>query len=175
MEPCSSCSASLAPCLPASPQSATRSSAGRRTRRLLTFNYSVYARAWDYRQVTIYGKLRERRMSQSLETRLAMRQRWGTLSATVELESFVPDVKKNHVSAWGDVSLNLFRGFSVNVGSNIGLVRDQISLPAEEATNEEVLVNQRQLATSYRYFVFFGVSYTFGSIFSPIVNPRFGG
>ena len=145
------------------------------TRRLLTFNYSVYARAWDYRQVTIYGKLRERRMSQSLETRLAMRQRWGTLSATVELESFVPDVKKNHVSAWGDVSLNLFRGFSVNVGSNIGLVRDQISLPAEEATNEEVLVNQRQLATSYRYFVFFGVSYTFGSIFSPIVNPRFGG
>jgi hypothetical protein len=37
-----------------------------------------------------------------------------------------------------------------------------------------VLVNQRQLATSYRYYVFFGVSYTFGSIFSPIVNPRFG-
>jgi hypothetical protein len=53
-------------------------------------------------------------------------------------------------------------------------VRDQISLPALEATSEEVLVNQRQLATSYRYFYFFGVSYTFGSIFSPIVNPRFG-
>ena len=145
------------------------------TRRLLTVNYSVYARAWDYRQVTIYGKLHERRMSQALETRLSMRQRWGTMSATVELESFVPDVKKNHVSAWGDVSLNLFRGLSMNVGSNISLVRDQIALPAEEATSEEVLVNQRQLATSYRYFVFFGVSYTFGSIFSPIVNPRFGG
>jgi hypothetical protein len=50
-----------------------------------------------------------------------------------------------------------------------------ITLPREEATSEEVLVNRRQLATSYRYFAFFGVSYTFGSIFSPIVNPRFGG
>ena len=54
-------------------------------------------------------------------------------------------------------------------------MRDQISLPAEEATSEEVLVNQRQLATSYRYFLYFGVGYSFGSIFSPIVNPRFGG
>ena len=104
-----------------------------------------------------------------------MRQRWGTLSATVELESFVPDVKKYHVSAWGDVSLNLFRGLALNLFTSMESVRDQISLPASEATNEEVLVNQRQLATSYRYFMFFGVSYTFGSIFSPIVNPRFGG
>jgi hypothetical protein len=54
-------------------------------------------------------------------------------------------------------------------------IRDQIGLRREEATSEEGLVNQRQLATSYRYFIFFGVSYTFGSIFSPIVNPRFGG
>jgi len=104
-----------------------------------------------------------------------MRQRWGTLGASVEVQSFVPDVAKNHVSAFGDVSLNLLRGLSLNLGSNFEWVRDQISLPAEQATSEEVLVNQRQLATSYRYYVFFGVSYTFGSIFSPIVNPRFGG
>ena len=73
------------------------------------------------------------------------------------------------------MSLNLFRGLSLSLYSNLESVRDQISLPALEATNEEVLVNQRQLATSYRYSMFFGVSYTFGSIFSPIVNPRFGG
>ena len=145
------------------------------TRRLLTFNYSVNARIWDYREVTIFGKLHETRLSQSLETTMSIRQRWGTLGSTVEVASFIPDVSQNHVSAWGDVSLNLFRGLSLSLNANIESIRDQISLPAEEATSEEVLVNQRQLATSYRYFLFFGVSYSFGSIFSPIVNPRFGG
>ena len=144
------------------------------TRRILTFNYSLPLRIWDYREVTIYDKLHETRLSQSLETSMSMRQRWGTLGGSVEIASFVPDFGKNHVSAYGDVSLNLFRGLSLNLSSNIESVRDQISLPALEATSEEVLVNQRQLATSYRYFLFFGVSYSFGSIFSPIVNPRFG-
>ena len=145
------------------------------TRRILAVNYSVRQRVWNYREVTIYGKLREARMSQVLDTNLSMRQRWGTLSGSVEIQSFVPDFAKNHQSAYGEVSLNLLRGLSLNLGSNFEWVRDQISLPAEEVTAEEVLVNQRQRATSYRYYVYFGVSYTFGSIFSPIVNPRFGG
>ena len=145
------------------------------TRRILTFNYSVRGRIWDYREVTIFDKLHESRLSQSLETQMSIRQRWGTLGASVDLSSFIPDVKKNHFSAYGNASLNLLKGLSFNVDVNYELVRDQISLPALEATSEEVLVNQRQLATSYGYFVFFGVSYSFGSIFSPIVNPRFGG
>jgi hypothetical protein len=33
----------------------------------------------------------------------------------------------------------------------------------------------RQLATSYTYFINLGLSYSFGSIFNNIVNPRFGG
>ena len=91
------------------------------------------------------------------------------------MASFIPDFKKNHVSMFGNVSLNLFRGLSLNLNTNIDSLRDQITLPLEEATSEEVLVNQRQLSTSYRYVLFFGVGYTFGSIFSPIVNPRVGG
>jgi len=44
-----------------------------------------------------------------------------------------------------------------------------------EATDQEILVRQRQLATSYRYGVSVGLSYTFGSIFNNVVNPRFEG
>jgi len=145
------------------------------TRRILTFNYSIQQRIWDYREVTIFNKLHETRIQQSFETTISMRQRWGTLGATAELASFVPDVKKNHFNTYGDVSLNLLKGLSLSLSAQYESVRDQISLPAVEATSEEVLVNQRQLATSYNYFLFFGVSYSFGSIFSPIVNPRFGG
>ena len=44
-----------------------------------------------------------------------------------------------------------------------------------EATTEEILVRQRQLASGYNYYMSFSVSYSFGSIFNNIVNPRFGG
>jgi hypothetical protein len=72
------------------------------------------------------------------------------------------------------VELRLKKGLSLNVGGGGSWIRDQIYLPAGDATTEEILVRQRQLATSYSYSVYFGVSYTFGSIFNNVVNPRFG-
>ena len=48
-------------------------------------------------------------------------------------------------------------------------------LPKEGATEEEILLHQRQLATQYDYFASVGLRYTFGSIYSNVVNPRFGG
>ena len=36
-----------------------------------------------------------------------------------------------------------------------------------------VIARQQALATNFRYFLNFGVSYTFGSIFNTVVNPRF--
>ena len=52
------------------------------------------------------------------------------------------------------------------------MVRNQIQLAAGELTEEEILTQQRELATNYRYFASFGLSYRFGSIFSDVVNPR---
>ena len=57
---------------------------------------------------------------------------------------------------------------------NASRIRDQLSLPARGATDEEVLLRLRQLQSGYEYNVGVGVTYTFGSIFSSIVNPRFG-
>ena len=51
-------------------------------------------------------------------------------------------------------------------------IRDQLYLPRGVASNEEVLVRQRQLATSYSYQVYASISYSFGSIFNNVVNPR---
>ncbi|HET7604058.1 MAG TPA: hypothetical protein VFK36_13630, partial [Gemmatimonadales bacterium] len=53
-------------------------------------------------------------------------------------------------------------------------VRDQLYLPAAGLTPEEILLQQQELATDYRYFISAGFSYSFGSIFNNVVNPRFG-
>jgi hypothetical protein len=48
-------------------------------------------------------------------------------------------------------------------------------LEAGDATEEEVLLRQRELESGFEYNFRVGFSYTFGSIFSNVVNPRFGG
>jgi hypothetical protein len=61
------------------------------------------------------------------------------------------------------------------VWGSVQRTRDQLYLPREGATPEEILVRQQQLATGYRYSMSFNISYQFGSIFNNVVNPRFGG
>ena len=53
-------------------------------------------------------------------------------------------------------------------------MRDQLSLPLRGATEEEVLLRLRRLQSGYEYGFGVSLTYTFGSIFSSIVNPRFG-
>jgi hypothetical protein len=72
------------------------------------------------------------------------------------------------------VSLRILRGLSVNAEVGASRIRDQLSLPARGATPEEVLLRLRELSSGYEFQFAFGITYTFGSIFSSIVNPRFG-
>jgi hypothetical protein len=53
------------------------------------------------------------------------------------------------------------------------LVHDQIYLPGEGATGEEVLSRTRQLQSSYNFETFFGLNYRFGTKLNNFVNPRF--
>jgi hypothetical protein len=71
--------------------------------------------------------------------------------------------------------VRLFKGFSFDFFGDYTRIRDLIGLEKGDATTEDVLLRIRQFATGYSYFVNFGISYSFGSIFNSVVNPRFGG
>ena len=144
------------------------------TRRLLTIRYEAGVRHNDYVERTVYGKDSEAIGAHAVNGYLSLRQRWGTVSSGVEAASFIPEMSKNHVTGWGNLNLNLVKGLGLNFYTELTSLRDQVSLASGGASNEEVLVRQTQLATRYRYYFNFGVTYTFGSIYSPIVNPRFG-
>ncbi len=145
------------------------------TRRMLTLQYTVGLDSHNYREETIYGKLTERLFDHKLTTALSLRQPWGTASASVDLSQYLNDPRKYGISAFGATNIRLFKGFSFNIFTDVSRTRNQIYLPRGAASTEEILVRQRQLATGYQYFVNFGISYSFGSIFNNIVNPRFGG
>jgi len=145
------------------------------TRRRLTFKYTVGVNSFGYREETIFGKLSERKLDQTLDVSLSLRQPWGSSGAGVQASHYLDNVRQNRLTAFGFADVRLFKGFTFNVFADIGRIRDQLYLPKGGATPEEILVRQTQLATSYRYSINFGISYSFGSIFNNIVNPRFTG
>ena len=75
---------------------------------------------------------------------------------------------------FGGANLRVVKGLSFNLFGSYSRVRDQLSLAKGSVSEEDLLLRLRQLKTDYRYFVFTGLSYTFGSIFNNVVNPRFG-
>ena len=145
------------------------------TRRMFTMQYTVGGSYNDYTEVTIYDKTEEALLDHKLGTSLSMRQPWGSVFGSVDFTQYLTDPDKYRLSAFGEASVRLFKGFSFSVFGEASRTRDQINLRRGEATTEEILVRQRQLASGYNYYMNFSVNYSFGSIFNNIVNPRFGG
>lgn len=145
------------------------------TRRQLTARYSVGPAWYDYSELTVFERTQEARVQQMLQVGVVARQPWGSIDVGAAAGSFLDDFAQNRLQVGGGVELNLFRGFSLDLNGSYDRLRDQIYLAAGEATEEDLLLRRRQLATGFQYFASVGLSYTFGSKASPVVNPRFGG
>ena len=145
------------------------------SRRAFTLQALLDVRHWDYTEQTIYFKTTETRVAPSLTASLNQIQPWGRTTLSLTGSQYLHDAHLYQLNLNAAISVRLFQGFSVNGSGFYGLVRDQLFLPAGGATTEDVLLRQRQLETSFNYFVVFGFSYRFGSIFNNVVNPRFGG
>jgi hypothetical protein len=145
------------------------------TRRSLIVQYSAGVTSQAYREETIFGQTEELRATHALTTSYSTRQTWGDMNVSVNGSQFLHNRDLYNLVFFTGTNLNLFRGFRLNVFGNYSLVRDQLSLPRRDATEEEVLLRQRQVATDYRYYLSVGISYRFGSAVQNVVNPRFGG
>lgn len=148
---------------------------GESTRRRLTLQYAAGVRILEYDQVSVFGYAAETRWDHSFEAALDLKRPWGTINASVDGAQYFYDPQKYRLNIDNEFDIRLFRGLSLNLTSAAAVIRDQIYLPAGEATSEEILVRKRQLETGYRYQLSIGLSYTFGSIFNNVVNRRFGG
>jgi hypothetical protein len=142
------------------------------TRRQLTASYAVAYNDFRYLERTIFGVLEERRPSHVLTLATNVRQKWGSVDLTARGSQYLHDLERTELSIGGSVRLQLVKGLSLTLDGRYSRVRDQLYLPGAQLSNEEILVRQRALATGYQYFTFVGVSYTFGSIYNTIVNPR---
>ncbi len=127
----------------------------------------------NYFEETIYFKTKENLFQQTLQIAVNFVQPWGTINSSVSGNSFLHDFKKYSITTRFMLSIKLIKGLSLEFSGTYSKINDQISLPKRGATKEEVLLRQRELETQYRFWGSIGFSYTFGSIYNNIVNPRF--
>ncbi len=145
------------------------------TRRRMTVQGLVYARYYDYEEITQYQKLTETIFEGSLRWGIGFRQPWGTANLNATAEAFLHDPRTFHrLSFGGRMSIRIARGLEWNVGGNVSKIRDQIYIPLEELSDEDILLGRRQLPTDSSWNLSTGFSFTFGSIYNNVVNNRFG-
>lgn len=144
------------------------------TRRRLRVLYRLNYYYNNYIEKTIYDKTSESLWGQSLDVTLEVKQPWGNATISVDGSHYFHDASKNRVSLWGYMSIRLVRGLNLDIFGSYSRIRDQLNLPKGDASLDEILLRRRELATDYDFRISIGLSYTFGSVYSNVVNPRFG-
>ncbi len=145
------------------------------TRRQLRFTYQTRISHVDFDMETIYDKTSDNNVAEKLVIALEQKETWGSSSVSVYGSHYFHDFNKYNIGVDGSVSFRLIEGLSFNIYGNYSKPHDQLGLQKGDASQEEVLLSRRELETQYRYWASIGLSYTFGSIYNNIVNPRFGG
>jgi hypothetical protein len=141
--------------------------------KLITFRYKIGFVINQYFDTTIYNKLNETLLSHSLGMGMNYIMKWGSVNTSLVYSNYLHDFSKSNLYFNANVNVRVFKGLSLSGYLDLLMIHDQLALSKGGATFEEVLLQQKQLATQYSYYFNFGITYTFGSIYNNVVNPRF--
>ncbi|MXY32282.1 MAG: hypothetical protein F4179_04645 [Gammaproteobacteria bacterium] len=144
------------------------------TRRQITFLYSLGLASFDYEEVTLFDKTKESHAEQRMEISGEFQQPWGDINSGLEASMFLHDPSLHRIDLYARVEYRIVRGLNLDLEGSVARVKDQIYLSREGIPDEEILLERRQLGTDFEYELEIGFSFTFGSVFNNVVNPRMG-
>ena len=141
--------------------------------RQVTVSYTLGGLYNNYYDTTVYNKKEEVLFENSLLLASTFKQKWGSVTGSVDYQSYLHDLSLNQVQFYLNLKVRLFKGLSWRINGRYTIQRNQINLQKGGASLEEVLLQQQQLKSGYNYWYNTGLSYSFGSIYNSVVNPRF--
>lgn len=143
--------------------------------KLFTISYGITARHNNYYDTTIYNKTKETLFGHGVDATLSLNQKWGNTSIGINYHNYFNNWNLFNLGINAYTNVRITGGLSFYISAFGGLTRDQVFLQKGDATSQEVLARQRQLASGYNYYTNFGFTYRFGSKLNNFVNPRFEG
>ena len=144
------------------------------TRKQFRLNYSAGVSYRLYTDTTIFDKIEEYLWVEKFNMAFAMIEKWGSINSSLSWSNFFYDFKKYSLSIYSELNIRIIKGLSFQLSGNLSFIHDLRGLPKFEASTEDILLRQRQLDTQYSYWASIGLTYSFGSIYNNVVNPRFG-
>lgn len=144
------------------------------THRQLRFLYSIGYQFNNYTDTTIYNLTRENLFGHQLRVAYQVQKKWGSIYLSLRGMNYFHDFSKNMVAGDLFARIRVFKGLSLTLNLEAARINDQLNLRKGELTEAERLLRLREQATGYQVQTGIGLSYTFGSIYNNIVNPRFG-
>ena len=141
-------------------------------KREFTVAYHIGIQHNNYIQTTIYDKLSETLGYHSINVNFRMIQPWGNIYAGLQGSDHLQDPEFYRITFDTYISARLTKNLSFRISVNAKSIHDQVYLPAGDASLEEILLQQRSLATTYQYSISAGLNFTFGSIYNNVINRR---
>ncbi len=127
----------------------------------------------NYIERSVFGEDKELLFEHSILLGGSISQEWGNINGEASYNQYLHDTSLSSIGFYLGLNIRIFKGFNFNISSNYSITRNQINLPAGDVSLEELLLQQQQLQSGYNYWVSIGFSYSFGSVYNTIVNPRF--
>ena len=146
----------------------------RSTHRQLRILYGVGNSYNMYNDTTIFDKIEENLWQHQLQVAYQVQEKWGSINVSLEGSNYFHDFSKSRLELSGYLTIRVFKGLSLRVRGGAARINDQLSLVKGELTQADILLQLQELETSYNIGGEVGLTYTFGSIYNNIVNPRFG-
>jgi hypothetical protein len=143
------------------------------THRQLRIMYSAGYQFNNYVDTTIYDKVQEGLAIQMLNIAFQIQKKWGSVNLALVGSNYFNDFSKNRLELISSVNIRIFKGLSLQINGGVAHINDQLNLKKGDISESERLLQLRELATKYRVEGGIELTYTFGSIYNNIVNPRF--
>lgn len=144
------------------------------THRQLRFLYGIGPCLNYYNDSTIYDQIQENLWLHQLQIAYQIQEKWGSINVSLEGSNYLHDFSKYRIELGGYINIRIIKGLSLNIRGNVAQIKDQITLAKGDLSEADILLQLQELATAYRIDGGIGITYTFGSIFNNVVNPRFG-
>jgi hypothetical protein len=144
------------------------------THRQFRLLYSAGYEFSNYIDSSIFNKTREGLYKHRLSVAYQVQEKWGSINFSFSGSNYLHDFSKNKLEFWGFMRLRIIKGLSLSVNGGVAYINDQFNLRKGDLSEAERLLRLKEQATNFSIQGGVRISYTFGSIYNNVVNPRFG-
>ena len=141
--------------------------------RRFSFFYAIGPEYYDYTEATVYEKEKEWAARHGLTIEYDQTQKWGNIYITFGVQQYFHNLNLYNAYLYPSLNWQIFKGLSISLGGYFSFVNDRINIAQSAISDEDILLQLKQLDTDFTYFSRIGINYRFGSKYNNFVNPRF--